>query len=123
MQLDKEPLFDSMETVLKELMILAGIMRTLKFNKARIEECLEDESLYATDLVYYLVGKGVPFSLAHSIVGKLVRYSQDNSIEIKSMTARELARFSGKLVHEDIVKLFNPLVSVRSKRSIRRGRP
>lgn len=120
MQLDKEPLFSSIETALIELTVLKGVVKTLKFNKARIEEHLEDESLYATDLVYYLVGKGVPFKAAHTIVGKLIKFSLDNSIEIKSMNDRELKRFSEKLNREDILKLFNPKVSVESKRSIKR---
>lgn len=120
MQLDKEPLFNSFEIVSDELKVLTGLIKTLKFNKAKIEGHLEDESLYATDLVYYLVDKGIPFINAHTIVGKLVKYSIDNEIEIKSMTDKELAKFSKKIIREDILKLFNPLVSVKSKRSIKR---
>lgn len=120
MQLDKEPLFDSIETVSIELRVLKGLVKTLKFNRMKIEALLEDESLYATDLVYYLVDKGVPFKTAHTIVGKLVRYSLDNSIEIKSMSDKELKKFSDKFEREKILKLFNPKVSVESKRSIKR---
>jgi argininosuccinate lyase len=120
MQLDKEPLFGSIETVLSELKVLNGIVKTLEFNKVKIEEHLEDESLYATDLVYYLVGKGVAFKTAHTLVGKLIKFSLDNSIEIKSMNDRELKRFSEKFNREDLLKLFNPKVSVESKKSIKR---
>ncbi|MBU0605860.1 MAG: argininosuccinate lyase, partial [Candidatus Omnitrophica bacterium] len=120
MQCDKEPLFNSIETVLTELEILTGLVRTLKFNKAKIEEHLEDESLYATDLVYYLVGKRVPFKTAHTIVGKLIRYSIENDLEIKSMAPAELEKFSSKFDREEILKLFNPRVSVEAKRSIKR---
>ncbi|MBU1037762.1 MAG: argininosuccinate lyase [Candidatus Omnitrophica bacterium] len=120
MQCDKEPLFSSIETVLTELEILTGLVRTLKFNKTKIEEHLEDESLYATDLVYYLVGKSVPFKTAHTIVGKLIRYSIENDLEIKSMAPAELEKFSPKFEREEILKLFNPRVSVEAKRSIKR---
>jgi argininosuccinate lyase len=120
MQCDKEPLFSSIETVLAELQILTGLVTTLKFNKAKIEEHLEDESLYATDLVYYLVGKGVPFKTAHTIIGKLIKHSIDSNIEIKSMSLPELEKFSAKFDREEILKLFNPGVSVEAKRSIRR---
>ncbi len=120
MQCDKEPLFNSIETVLAELEILTGLVRTLKFNKAKIEEHLEDESLYATDLVYYLVKKSVPFKTAHTIVGKLIRYSIDNDFEIKSMAPPELEKFSPKFDREEILKLFNPRVSVEAKKSIKR---
>jgi argininosuccinate lyase len=120
MQLDKEPLFGSIEIVLAELKVLKGVIMTLKFNKAKIEEHLEDESLYATDLVYYLVKKGVAFKTAHTIVGKLIKFSLDNAIEIKSMTDSELKHFSEKFHRKDLLRLFNPRVSVESKRSIRR---
>lgn len=120
MQLDKEPLFNSFEIVSSELKVLAGLIKTLQFNKAKIEESLEDESLYATDLVYYLVNRGIPFTKAHTIIGKLIKYSIDNSIEIKTMTQHELQRFSNKFIKKEIIKLFNPKVSVESKKSIAR---
>jgi argininosuccinate lyase len=121
MQLDKEPLFDSFNIVSSELKVLTGLVKTLEFNRGRIEEALDDESLYATDLVYYLVKKGEPFAEAHAIVGRLVKYSLDNGIEIKSMTDAELRKFSGKFERDGIVRLFNPKVSVESKRSIKRN--
>ena len=120
MQLDKEPLFDSFETVIKELKVLKPLVKTLKFNKDKIELQLDDESLYATDIVYYLVDKGVAFKTAHTVVGKLVKYSIDNGIEIKSMTNHELARFSDKFKNKEMIKLFDPKVSVESKRSVKR---
>jgi argininosuccinate lyase len=121
MQLDKEPLFDSFGTVIKELKVLKGLVKTLKFNKDKIEAQLDDESLYATDIVYYLVDKGVAFKTAHAIVGKLVKYSIDNGIEIKSMTSHELSRFSDKFKSSEMIRLFDPYVSVLSKRSVKRG--
>lgn len=120
MQLDKEPLFDSIDIVSIELKVFSGLVKTLCFNKSRIEEALEDESLYATDLVYYLVNKGMPFKTAHSVVGKLVKHSIDSSIEIKSMSQVEIDKYSDKLLRADVIRLINPTVSVRSKRSIRR---
>ena len=99
---------------------MAGLIKTLKFNKVKIEDHLEDEALYATDLVYYLVKKGVAFKNAHTIIGDLVKYSIDNGIEIKSMTNHELARFSDKFKNKEIIRLFDPKVSVESKRSVKR---
>jgi argininosuccinate lyase len=120
MQLDKEPLFNSFEIVSGELKVLAGLIKTLKFNEAKIKACLKDESLYATDLVYYLVDQGVPFKTAHTLIGKLVKYSLERGIEIKSLPEDTLKSFSEKLVKRNIVKLFDPLVSVKSKKSIKR---
>jgi argininosuccinate lyase len=121
MQLDKEPLFSSFEIISDELTVMTGLVKTLKFNKVKIEEHLEDESLYATDLVYHLVDKGVPFKVAHTVIGKLVKYTINNSVEMKSMTDAELKKFSGKLKRTDVIKLLNPRVSVESKKSVKRG--
>lgn len=120
MQLDKEPLFDSFDIASGELRVLAALVKGLKFNRARIELAMDDESLYATDLVYYLVGKGVPFKTAHTIIGRLIRYSIDNSVPIETMTDTELAKFSDRLSKKEMVKLFDPKISVESKRSIKR---
>jgi len=120
MQLDKDPLFNSFEIVSSELKVLTGLIKTLKFNESKIKEQLEDESLYATDIVYYLVDRGIPFKEAHTIVGKLVKYSLDNDIQIKDMPEDKLKQFSKKFVKKEIIKLFDPLVSVRSKKSIKR---
>ena len=120
MQLDKEPLFNSFEIVSKELEVLGGLIKTLKFNQAAIKEHLKDESLYATDLVYYLVDKGIAFKQAHDIVGKLVKYSISRKIGIKELPAAKLKEFCNKFVKEEIARLFDPKVSVKSKKSIKR---
>ncbi|MFA5060206.1 MAG: argininosuccinate lyase [Candidatus Omnitrophota bacterium] len=120
MQLDKEPLFNSIEIASDELKILTGLIATLKFNKGKIEAQLKDESLYATDLVYYLVDKRIAFKEAHTLVGKLIKYSLDNDIRIKDMPEELLKKFSGKFIKKEIVKLFDPKVSVESKKSIKR---
>ncbi len=112
---------DSFEIVSKELKVLAGLIKTLKFNKEKIDEHLKDESLYATDLVYYLVKKGEPFKNAHTIIGELVKYSTNNNILIKAIPEDVLKeKFSDKFVKEDIVRLFDPKVSVESRTSIKR---
>lgn len=121
MQLDKEPLFNSFEIVGSELKVLAGLVKTLVFDEKRIGEHLKDESLYATDLVYYLVGKGVAFKEAHAIVGKLVRFSLDNGIPVQSMAEAELKGFCAVIVKKEIDRFFDPAASVRLKRSVDRG--
>ena len=120
MQLDKEPLFDSFEIVADELGVLEGLVKTITFNNDRISECLEDESLYATDLVYYLVDKGVPFKNAHTIVGNIVKYSIDSGILIKDMPEGKLKGFNACIVKSQVVRLLDPEISVRAKRSIKR---
>ncbi|MFH0827282.1 MAG: argininosuccinate lyase [Candidatus Omnitrophota bacterium] len=120
MQLDKEPLFNSLEIASSELKVLTPLIKTLKFNEKIILEHLKDEALYATDLVYYLVDKKIPFKESHTIIGKLVKYSLDHEVLIKDMPESLLKKFSNKIVKKEILKLFDPLVSVKSKKSIKR---
>lgn len=120
MQLDKEPLFDSLEILSKELNVLAELVKSISFNKDKINKHLQDESLYATDLVYYLVDKKIPFKEAHTIVGRLIRYSQDNAAAIKDMPPGLLKKFSGKFNKDEIIRLFSPGQAVKSKKSIKR---
>ena len=121
MQLDKEPLFDSFEIVSLELRVLKGLIETLKFNEDKIKCHLEDEALYATDLVYYLVHKGVSFKEAHTIIGELVRYSTENNTLIKQLPENVLKeKFSDKIIKSELIKLFDPKVSVESKKSVKR---
>ncbi len=120
MQLDKEPLFNSFEIMTMELVLLQGIISTLAFKEEKINAHLKDESLYATDLVYYLVDKGVAFKKAHDIVGNLIRHSLEEKIQIKNMSEHSLKGFSDKFRKADVVKLFNPVVSVKSRKSVKR---
>lgn len=105
MQLDKEPLFSSVGIIKDELRIFAKFLKKIKFNKEAIEKALEDETLYVTDLVEYLVRKKVPFKEAHQIVGELIRYSEDNNCKIKEMDDDLLKKFSAHLDKETISKI------------------
>jgi len=118
MQLDKEPLFSSTEVVEQELKIVANLIKGLKLNKGRIKEALEDEELYATELVEFLVHQGVAFSEAHKSIGELIRYAEDNQAKIKDMPDKVLAKFNKKLHHRNISKLMSAEHAVASKKSL-----
>lgn len=120
MQLDKEPLFNSFEIVSSELEILKELIETLKFNKKKIDELLKDEALYATDLVYYLIKKGMPFKEAHTKIGELIRHVIQEETEIKNLTEDFLKeKLSPKISKKDILGLFNPKKSVESRASVK----
>ncbi len=72
LQEDKEPLFDTLDTLEIELPVLTGVIATLRVNGTRMQAALRDEML-ATDLADYLVRKGVPFRESHHLVGQVVR--------------------------------------------------
>ncbi len=119
MQWDKGPLFSSFQLVSDELAILAGLLKTVRINKANIARQVADESLYATDLADDLVARGVPFSAAHEIVGKLVRYCAEQGLRIRDLTDAELKKFYPGWKSAGVAKMLDPLVSVSKKRSAR----
>lgn len=78
MQLDKEPLFSSVEILSDELKIMAKFLKGVKLNIVSINEALKDKNLYATEEAYRLVKeKNIPFKKAHDIVGKAIRTQED----------------------------------------------
>ena len=98
MQLDKEPLFASIEIIQDELKIMAKFIKGVKPNSAAIKKALEDDSLYAVDLAEYLVREQkLAFRDAHDIVGKLIRYCEDNNCRIKDVPTDILKKLSPHL--------------------------
>ena len=69
-QEDKEPLFDSVDTVKNSLNIYARMLSTMTINKERMKEVIEGDFSLATDLADYLVKKGISFRQAYGIVKK-----------------------------------------------------
>jgi argininosuccinate lyase len=121
MQLDKEPLFNSFEIIQNELKILAELLPKIKFKKENIARQLEDECLYATDMVDFLVKNKIPFKEAHTIIGKLVKYRLSSGKEIKKMSNEELKKFHPLLTQKVMKKIIDPATSVRSKKSVRKN--
>jgi len=72
MQEDKEPVFDSVDTIKAALAVNAAMVSQLEINASRAAISVGDPMLLATDLADYLVRAGVPFRQAHEIIGKLV---------------------------------------------------
>ena len=105
MQWDKKPLFESLDIIEGSLMMLAGLLKTVKVNKDKIAEQMEDEGLYATALADHLVKKGVAFAEAHAAVGKLVRACAESDRFIRETTQAELKAFSPKLKKSDVAKV------------------
>ncbi len=93
LQEDKEPLFDSVDTALGSLRLLAALVESLAFDEERMAEAASDGMLLATDLAEYLVERGVPFRDAHAITGSLVRTAMDGGQPLESMTSADLEAF------------------------------
>jgi len=105
LQEDKEPFFDSLETIEITLQVFAKVLETLKVNEKKIKKSL-DPFLLATDIADYLVKKGMPFREAHSVVGKMVGYCVEENVEFNSLKMAKLKEFSN-LFEEDIFAYFD----------------
>lgn len=101
MQEDKELTFDAIDTVKGCLALFEGMVRTMKFNQPVMEKSAMMGFTNATDAADYLVGKGVAFRDAHSIIGKLVLYCIDKKCSIDELSIEELKTIS-PVFEEDV---------------------
>ena len=110
LQEDKEPLFDSVDTLTSALKVFTGVISTLEIRRRNLMRNVDD-SIYATDVADYLVERGVPFRNAHRIVGKLVLTGIDNGKRIRDFSISELKKISKYFDHE-YYRVFDPVRSV-----------
>lgn len=93
LQEDKEPIFDTVDTVISTLRILAKLLSEIRFHPDRMADMAVKGYTLATDLADYLVRKGVPFRKAHHIVGQIVQFCIRNQKELHECTLEELRSF------------------------------
>ena len=117
LQEDKEPLFDSIDTVKDSLAIFSEMIKTIKFNREIMGKAVKKGYLTATDVVYYLVVQGVPFREAHEIVGKIVSYCEESNMELDYISLNQLKQFSNKFSY-DVQRILSAEASVAAKDTI-----
>ncbi|MGE0370273.1 MAG: argininosuccinate lyase [Gammaproteobacteria bacterium] len=96
-QEDKEPLFDSVDTVKACLRVYAGMLPGMRIRHDRMVQSARLGYSTATDLADYLVRKGIAFRDAHEIVGKAVRHAIDQGRELAALSLDELRSFSAAI--------------------------
>ena len=116
MQEDKEPVFDTIDTVNLSLRIINEILPEIKFHREKLESSAEDGFTTATDLAEYLVRKGIPFRLAHEITGKIVLHCIEHGKKLSEMKIREFKEFSDK-IEEDVYNILTASGSIEAKKS------
>jgi argininosuccinate lyase len=89
MQEDKEPLFDSADTLLASVRVMADMLRHVTVNRQRCAAAASDPLLLATDLVDFLVKKGMPFRQAHHAVGALVAESEKTGVPLPKLAGKK----------------------------------
>jgi argininosuccinate lyase len=114
LQEDKEPVFDTVDTLMNSTRLLSRLWPTLKFKADSMERATETGYLLATDLADYLVKKGLDFRSAHHIVGTVVAFALGKGMELKDIPLTVLKTFH-PIFAEDV----NTVLDLRSAMSQR----
>ena len=115
LQEDKDPLFDSVDSILSMLVVLPEMLRTASFDRIRMREAAGGFAL-ATELADFLAARGVPFREAHRAVGQLVKRCEEKEISLEEVSTEELVGAHPALA--DLPQdLLTPEGSVANKRS------
>jgi argininosuccinate lyase len=106
-QEDKEPLFDTADTLINCLRAFADMMPHIKTKRENMYNAAKRGFATATDLADYLVRKGMPFRDAHEVVGQAVRLGVDSKRDLSELSLAELQSFSAQISEDvfDILKL------------------
>ena len=94
LQEDKEPLFDTVDTLKGILAVLEPMLGQLRFRKERLTAAALGGFMLATDVADYLVEKNMPFRRAHAVVGAVVQWCVNKDKELHQLTLQEWRQFS-----------------------------
>jgi len=114
LQEDKEPVFDSADTLGASLEILAEMFAAAQWDKSRMSAAADDALLVATDWADYLVRKGLPFREAHAVVGKLVGLSVKREVSLRELSLKDLQAVS-KYFKADALKCLDARRSLQAR--------
>ena len=118
-QEDKEGLFDSIDTVLISLKVMADMLNTMTINKEKMKSATKNGFLNATDLADYLVSKNMPFRDAYKIVGEIVKFSQKENLTLEDIKLEKYKEFSSEF--EDDLYEFIDIENCLNKRKVYGG--
>jgi argininosuccinate lyase len=113
-QEDKEPLFDTADTVIETLRIFADMAGGITVRADRMRQAAAEGFSTATDLADYLVRKGLPFRDAHEAVARAVRAAADRGVDLADLGLDELRAFS-PLVEADVAQAHTLEGSVQAR--------
>ena len=116
-QEDKEPLFDTVDTLQMTLRIFADMMRGITVKADNMRAAVKQGFATATDLADYLVKRGLPFRDAHEAVALAVRYADQHGVDLPDLTLEQLRGFS-PLVETDVFEILTLEGSLKSRNHI-----
>ncbi len=103
-QEDKEPLFDTLDTLIGSLRAFADMVPALKVNQEKMYQAAQQGYATATDLADYLAKKGVAFRDAHEIVGNAVAFAIEQGRDLSACTLKELQKFDPN-IEQDVFEV------------------
>lgn len=113
-QEDKEPLFDTADTLLGSLRAFADMVPNLQAKRDNMRQAALQGFATATDLADYLVRKGIPFRDAHEVVGQAVRLGLDSQRDLSELSLAELKAFSDQ-IEDDVFQVLTLEGSVTAR--------
>ncbi len=113
-QEDKEPLFDTLDTLQGSLRAFADMVPNLEVNAPAMREAARQGFATATDLADYLVKRGLPFRDAHEAVGKAVAHALDKGYDLSDLSLEELQSFDPR-IEEDVFEVLTLEGSVNAR--------
>jgi argininosuccinate lyase len=116
-QEDKEPLFDTADTVLVTLAIYADMLRGIAVNKTNMRQAALEGFATATDLADYLVKKGMPFRDAHEVVALAVKHGVQQGCDLADLPLSDLQKFSS-MINDDVYQVLTLEGSIASRNHI-----
>ena len=116
-QEDKEPLFDTVDTLTDTLLIYAEMMRGVSVKPENMRAAVLQGFATATDLADYLVKKGLPCRDSHEVVARAVRLAEEQQRELSELPLDILQSFSG-LIEEDVYQVLSPEGSLHARNHI-----
>ncbi len=116
MQEDKEPLFDTADTVSLSLSVYTEMLKGITIHRETMRRAAEDGFITATDLADYLVRKGMPFRQAHEVVGRAVLRAIELQCGLGGMPLAEYKQFS-PLIRDDVYEALSVEASVSRRTS------
>ncbi|MBX2808684.1 MAG: argininosuccinate lyase [Cellvibrionaceae bacterium] len=116
-QEDKEPLFDTIDTLIDCLRAFADMIPAVRANKDVMREAARRGFATATDLADYLVGRGMAFRDAHEIVGKAVAYGIEVNKDLSDMSLAEVQQFCA-LIEPDVFEVLTLEGSVAARNHV-----
>jgi len=94
LQEDKEALFAAHDQAVALAQVAAGALAATRFNEERLRTLAEDPALSATEIVDYLVNRGLAFRDAHELVGQILRFAESQGTSISELPLSQLQSFS-----------------------------